>query len=145
MTRHQDSCELPYSPQQMFTLVADVESYPKFLPWCRAARILERGEKEFLAELVISFKGFTESYVSRVTLKEPQRIDVRMVRGPFTHLENRWVFTGLPLGGTQIDFLLDFQFRSRMLDKLIGALFDRAAKKMVAAFTARAAELYGGK
>jgi coenzyme Q-binding protein COQ10 len=66
-----------------------------------------------------------------------------MVRGPFTHLENRWTFNELPLGGTHIDFILDFQFRSRMLDRLIGALFDRAARKMVAAFTARAAELYG--
>ncbi len=145
MTQHYETRELPYTPAQVFALVADVEKYPEFLPWCRAARILERGENEFTAELVISFKGFAESYVSRVTLEEPRRIDVHMISGPFTHLENNWVFSEAPGGGTRIDFALDFQFRSRMLGGLIGALFGSASKKMVAAFTSRAARLYGGE
>lgn len=132
----------PYSPQQLFDLVADVEKYPEFLPWCRAARILERKENEFLGELIISFAHFSESYVSRVTLSAPNTIQVKMVRGPFEYLTNSWKFTP-ENGGTRIDFSLDFKFRSRILEKLIGSLFSKATQKMVGAFKARADTMYG--
>lgn len=142
LTDHQRS---PYTPRQLFALVADVERYPEFLPWCRAARILEHKEGELLAELVISFKGFTESYTSRVVLTPPAAIDVTMTRGPFEHLVNRWRFTPEGQGGTAIEFFLDFKFRSRLLEALIGGLFEKATRKMAAAFTARADALYGAK
>jgi coenzyme Q-binding protein COQ10 len=143
MPSHQEQQLSPYTPEQLFALVADIEQYPQFLPWCRAARVLERREGEFLGELVISFAHFTESYVSRVVLTPPHAIDVVMVRGPFTHLTNAWRFTPLPQGGTRIDFALDFQFRSRLLEKLIGSLFAKATARMVHAFSARADALYG--
>lgn len=146
MPSHSESRLLPYTPQQLFALVADIEQYPAFLPWCRAARILSRSEGEFLGELVISFHHLTESYTSRVVLNPPEqgagRIDVTMVKGPFEHLTNQWVFTPAQ-GGTQIDFALDFKFRSRILEKLIGGLFAKATARMVAAFTERAGVLYG--
>ena len=142
MPHHTDRHILPYTPQQLFDLVADVERYPEFLPWCRAARILSREPDGFLAELVINFKGFTESYVSRVTLNSPDAIDVVLVRGPFAHLENRWRFTPLEAGGTEIEFFLDFKFRSRLLETLIGGMFEKASRKMTSAFRARADALY---
>ena len=132
----------PYSQQQLFDLVADIERYPEFLPWCRAARILERRENQLIAELVISFKHITEQYTSCVTLHEPDRIDVTLVKGPFEHLENHWKF--IPANqGTTIEIDISFAFKSRLLDRLIGGLFERASQKMVAAFKERADILYG--
>lgn len=150
MPAHTDRQVLPYTPRQMFDLVLDVEKYPEFLPWCRAARVLERGENEFLGELVISFHHLSERYTSRVTHHRPESedgegsIDVAMVKGPFEYLTNRWRFA--PEGdGTRVDFFLDFKFRSRLLEKLIGTVFEKAASHMVDAFKQRAGALYGEK
>jgi coenzyme Q-binding protein COQ10 len=142
MPSHSERQLLPYTPGQMFDLVADIERYPEFLPWCRSARVLERKDNELLGELVISFSHLSESYVSRVVLDRPQAISVSMVRGPFEYLTNRWRFTAVE-GGTQIDFFLDFKFRSRLLEKLIGGLFAKATNRMVQAFKERAEQLYG--
>ena len=145
MPSHSEQQILPYTPQQIFALVADVERYPEFLPWCRAARIIERSGNEFLGELVIAFSHLSERYTSRVTLSEPNAIDVTMVHGPFDYLINRWRFTAREEGGTQVDFFLDFKFRSRLLEKLMGGLFSKAQAKMMAAFKERAAALYENK
>jgi coenzyme Q-binding protein COQ10 len=140
---------MPYNTQQMFDLVVDIERYPEFLPWCRAARILERGEDEFLGELVIAFHHLTEKYTSRVEFRRPQNpaeaghIDVTMVEGPFEFLVNRWRFTPIEGGKTDIDFYLDFKFRSRLMETLIGGLFGKATARMVSAFKQRADALYG--
>ncbi len=143
MPSHSEQQFSPYSPKQLFYMVADVEKYPEFLPWCRAARILERKDNVFLGELIISFAHITESYTSKVTLNpEAGTIDVVMVKGPFEHLTNRWQFNEAK-GGTNIDFALDFKFRSKILEKLIGGLFSKASAKMVDAFKARATALYG--
>src|SRR3954471_6166570 len=106
MPVHTEQQTSPYTTRQLFDLVADIERYPEFLPWCRAARVLERGEGEMLGELVISFGRLTESYVRRVSPRrppapgEPGAIEVVMVRGPFEHLVNRWRFTPLENDGT---------------------------------------------
>lgn len=138
---------LPYTPQQLFALVVDIEKYPEFLPWCRAARIVSREADSFLGELIISFSHLTERYTSRVTPVPPQgndegRIEVALVNGPFTHLTNHWRFVP-HAQGCEIHLALEFQFKSKWLDKLIGGLFERATAKMVGAFTARAEALYG--
>jgi len=144
-----DTQELPYSTQQLFDLVIDIERYPEFLPWCRAARILERGENRLLAELVICFKHITESYVSEVTFKRPANnseegfIDVKQVRGAFENLENHWKFTPVNESSSTIFLNLIFKFRSRILDSIIGLLFGKASAKMVGAFKQRAIKLYG--
>ncbi len=142
MPAHSDRQISPYTPEQLYALVADVERYPEFLPWCRAARILERAEGEFLAELAIHFKGLTERYTSRVVLSPPYKVEATLVRGPFSHLTNRWQFTALPQGGTEIDFFLDFAFRSKLLEAMLGGMFARAQSKMIEAFRARADALY---
>ncbi len=148
MPTHNDSQTSPYTPLQLYELVADVDRYPEFLPWCRAARVLEREGNTMLAELMISFNHLSERYTSRVILHPPGEnglasIDVTMTKGPFEHLINRWRFMPLPSGGTQIDFYLDFKFRSRILEKLIGSVFTKASEKMVSAFKQRADALYG--
>lgn len=142
MPAYHDTHTAPYPPAQIFDLVAEVEKYPEFLPWCRAARILERQTDYFIAELVICFKHITEQYTSKVTLFPHERIEVEMLKGPFHHLTNRWEFYGED-GGTRIEFFLDFAFKSKLLDKLIGGLFTRASQKMSEAFMTRADALYG--
>lgn len=149
MTTHRDIQHSPYSPRQIFDLVADVQRYPEFLPWCRAARILRReGEHVFYAELVIAYKAFSERYTSRVELVPAEDaqaehvIHVKMTEGPFHHLTNEWRFVPEGQGGTRIEFTLDFAFRSALLDKLLGAFFGVAAGKMAEAFKQRANVLY---
>jgi coenzyme Q-binding protein COQ10 len=143
MPQHRESRVLPYTPEQMFDLVADVERYPEFLPWCVACRIKTRSSPtEFNADLAVGFKMVREQFSSRITLKPKTHITVEYVKGPFQHLTNTWEF--LPEGeGTRIEFFLEFEFRSRMLQAIIGVLFEEAVRRMVAAFEARARHIYG--
>jgi len=144
MPTHAEKRILPYTPKQLFDLVADVGRYPEFLPWAVAARVTKRQGNVIHADLVIGFKMIREKFSSRVTLTQPDRIDVAYLDGPFKYLNNHWLF--LPHeDGCLIDFYVDFEFRSRVLQKLIGALFNEAVKRMVAAFEARAGDLYGRK
>lgn len=144
MPTHAEKRTLPYTPRQLFDLVADVERYPEFLPWCVAARIRRREGLVFFADLVIGFKMIRERYTSKVVLDpEGLRVDVKYTEGPFHHLDNHWIFIPTADGGTTIDFFVDFEFRSKLLQKVIGALFNEAVKLMVASFEKRARQLYG--
>ena len=140
---HSEKRVLPFRPDQLFDLVIDVERYPEFLPWCVAARIIQRAPAEVTAELVIGFKGIRESFTSHVTHdREALSIDVAYQDGPFRYLVNHWRFE-LREEGCLLDFHVDFAFRSRLLDVLIGRLFGEAVRRMVRAFEERAAALYG--
>ena len=147
MTRHSERRLVGYSPRQMFDLVADVPRYPEFLPWCTAARVRRReGAGVELDELAIGFGPFHEKFVSRVALStadpEALRIETTGVEGPFRHLASHWTFR--PQGeGAQIDFRLEFEFRSLILQKTVQLLFAEAVKRMVSAFEKRAHQLYG--
>ena len=149
MATHAEKRVLPYRPEQLYDLVADVEKYPEFLPWCIGARIRDRQPDALIADLVIGFKGFRDGFTSRVTLNRPEmRIDVAYLDGPFRYLNNHWVFQELADGGCEIDFFVDFEFRSRLLQRIIGVLFNEAVRRMVDAFESRAATIYepvGGK
>ncbi|MFV2052754.1 type II toxin-antitoxin system RatA family toxin [Aliiroseovarius sp. YM-037] len=147
MPKHHDSRDLPYTAQQMYDLVADVASYPEFLPWCAAARIRSterKGEREImLADLVISFKVFRERFGSRVTLDPAaMRIDTEYLDGPFKYLKSYWTFTDLPDDHCRVEFFVDFEFRNMILQKLIGVVFNEAMHRIVRAFENRANELY---
>ena len=143
MPIHSERRVVPYSPRQMYGLVADVDRYPEFLPWCVAARVRQRSETLLVADLMIGFRMFRERFTSRVSLKESaQRIDVVYAEGPFKYLENHWAFRDHP-EGCEIDFYVDFEFRSRLLQKVIEGLFTEAVRRMVAAFEDRARALYG--
>lgn len=136
---------LPFSAEQLFDLVADVERYPEFLPWCQATRITRREGNVFYSDMVIGFKMVRERVTTRVTLDRPRRIDVDYLRGPMRHLNNHWVFVPQPNGDCLIDFFVDFELRSPLLDRLIGALFNEAVRRMVGAFETRARRLYDHK
>ncbi|CUW40391.1 Oligoketide cyclase/lipid transport protein [Magnetospirillum sp. XM-1] len=142
MPTHAEQRVLPYTPEQLFELVADVARYPEFLPWCVASRIRSRDGDVFFADLVIGFKMVRERFTSKVTLTRPNRVDVTYTEGPFKHLNNHWIFKPHPQG-TEIDFYVDFEFRSKLLQTMIGALFNEAVKLMVGAFEKRAKQLYG--
>ncbi len=143
MPTHAEKRVLAYTPRQLFDLVADIEKYPEFLPWCLAARIREREGNRLAADMVIGFKMFRERFTSWVTLdREHCRIDVAYAHGPFKYLTNHWVFEEHPRGCV-IDFYVDFEFHSRLLQKLIEALFQEAVRRMVGAFETRARALYG--
>lgn len=147
MTRHSERRLVGYTPQQMFDLVADVPRYPEFLPWCTAARVRRReSDNVQLDELAIGFGPFHEKFVSRVALTRNDpvalRIETTGVEGPFRHLASHWAFR--PHGqGTQVEFTLEFEFRSLFLQKTMQMLFAEAVRRMVSAFEARARQLYG--
>lgn len=134
---------LPYSAQQMFDLVADVARYGEFLPWVVATRVRSDSENEMIADMLVGFKHLREKFTSRVVKERPRRIEVFYLDGPMKDLDNRWLFTPTPDGGCEIDFCVDFTFRNSVFEALAGQYFDRAFRKMMAAFEARADDLYG--
>ncbi|TFI60289.1 type II toxin-antitoxin system RatA family toxin [Sphingomonas parva] len=143
MPRHTETRHLPYRPDQMFDLVADVKRYPEFLPWVAATRIRSDSETMMVADLVVGFKAIKESFTSRVHKQRPSEIKIDYVEGPLKYLHNNWHFTPDADGGTKIDFCVDFAFRSRLFESLAGQMFDRALRRMIGAFEERAHNLYG--
>ena len=148
MPKHSENRKVPYSASKMFDLVSDIESYPEFLPWCSGARIKQEydiGNKYvIIADLIISFKAFREQFTSEVTLdRNSNKILVNYVDGPFKYLINSWQFTEEKNGECTATFLVDFEFKSKILQALIGIVFNDAMIKIVGAFEKRAFELYG--
>ncbi len=142
MTIHTEQRLIPYRPEQLFDLVADVRSYPEFLPWCLAARIRSQSDALLVADLIIGFQMFREKFTSYVKLDKDQMIiEVEYAEGPFKYLKNKWKFIDHPQG-CMIDFYVDFEFRSRLLQTVIESLFTEAVKRMVRAFELRADSLY---
>lgn len=148
MPHHAEQRFLPYTPEQIFDVIADVARYPEFLPWCLGARISKTHDDGFEADLIIGFRMFRETFTSRVTLARPEKIHVEYIRGPMRHLSNDWRLTAhadaSQGSGTLVAFAVDFEFKSRILEKLIGALFEEAVHRMVASFETRVIELHGG-
>lgn len=143
MPRHSETKHLPYGPEQLFDLVADVASYDEFLPWVVAVRIRSSSETETVADLVVGFNAFKERFTSRVKKERPDRICVDYIEGPLKYLHNEWRFEPAADGGTNVHFSVDFAFRSRLFEALAGEMFDRALRRMTGAFETRAAALYG--
>ena len=128
----------------MFDLVADVRRYPEFLPWVAAIRVRQESATELVADLSVGFRALRETFTSRVQLDRPGHIGVAYISGPLRHLRNDWHFK--PDGsGTRLDFAVDFEFKSKIFERLAGAFFHEAFKRMVASFEARAEKLYGSR
>jgi len=148
MPTHSETRKLPYSAQQMYDLVADVASYPQFLPWTAAARIRsvtpqEDGSDIMLADLVISFKVFRERFGSRVVLwPTERRIETEYLDGPFKYLQSTWAFAEAD-EGCEVSFFVDFEFRNKLLQSAAGLFFYDAMQRIVRAFETRAHVLYG--
>lgn len=142
MPTHAERKLLPYGPEQMYDLVADVDQYPRFLPWCVGAKVRSRTETELVADLTIGFGPFRESFTSRVALDRPHRVQVTYENGPFRYLNNQWLFEPDPKG-CRVSFFVDFEFKSRLLQRAIGVVFNEAVRRMVNAFLKRARDVYG--
>ncbi len=139
---------VPFTPRQMYDLVADVEKYPQFLPLTEALRIRRReqtGNPEvFTADMTVGYKAIHETFLTRVSLyPDVPKVEARYIDGPFRHLENRWQFHASSKGGCEIEFFIDYAFKSHMLALLVGALFDKAFRKFAEAFEERARAVYG--
>ena len=141
MPTHTERRFLPHTADQLYDLVSDVENYPDFLPWCVGLRVTGRDENVIRADMIVGFKMLREKFTSRVTLTPNERIDVEYLDGPFRYLENRWLFIEKE-GGCEIDFFIDFEFRSRLLRKVMEPLFHEAVRRMVRAFETRAEQKY---
>ena len=145
MQRH-----VAYSPQQMYELVGDVESYPEFLPLCRSLRVrssttnADTGKTTLVADMTVAYKMVRETFTSRVVMDPAApNVFVEYVDGPFRHMENRWSFTPGKRGGCIVEFDISYEFRSRLLGALMGAMFDTAFRRFADAFEARAHQVYG--
>jgi len=137
-----------HSADDMFRLVADVESYPKFLPLCEELKLKRReprdGKEVLIATMVVGYKLIRESFTTEVILDADARtIVVHYLDGPFAFLENRWIFRPITPEACEIDFYIAYSFRSRLLERLMGGLFDKAVRKYTDAFEARADVIYG--
>lgn len=143
MPRIAETRHLPWSQEQMFDLVADVRRYAEFLPWVVATRIRSDSETEMVADMLVGFSAIREKFTSRVHKRRPDSIVVEYVDGPMKQLENSWHFAPADRGGCTIEFCVDFTFRNALFEKLAGQYLDRAFRKMVGAFEARAEKLYG--
>lgn len=134
---------LPWSAEQIYDLVADVARYGEFLPWVVATRVRSDSENEMIADMLVGFNALREKFTSRVLKRRPERIEVIYIDGPMRDLDNVWQFRPLEDGGSEIEFRVSFTFRNTVFEKLAGQYFDRAFRKMVGAFEARAQALYG--
>jgi len=127
----------------MFDLVADIGRYDEFLPWVQAMRIRSHEGDVVTADMVVGFKLVRERFTSQVTIDRPRSIHVDYISGPLKYLKNDWAFKPAPGGGCEIDFSVDFEFKNKMFERLAGMFFHEAFKRMVSAFEARAAAVYG--
>lgn len=142
MPRHAETRAMPYSPEQMFDLVADVPSYGQFLPWVSGVRVKSNSDTEMVADLMVGFKSIREKFTSRVSKERPLKIHVDYIDGPLKFLHNHWLFQPDGQGGSLVEFSVDFEFRSRIFEAIAGQMFGKALRKMISAFESRAAELY---
>jgi len=138
MPRHTERRILPYSPETLYAIVADVKRYPEFLPWILEADIIKKTEQGFLADLTVGYKLFQDTYRSEVILTPHNRIEIRYIKGPFKHLQNHWIFSPASSNGVDIDFFIDFEFQSSLFQGMIQSVFTEAVKKMITAFEERA-------
>jgi coenzyme Q-binding protein COQ10 len=142
MARYAEKRHLPFTPQQLFDLVADVERYPDFLPWFAAAAITRREANMVWVDMVVGTSFIRRHFASKATLDRPHRIDVVNQDDLFDHYQQTWTFQPGKDGGTMVEFQVEYVFRSRALQLLMGAFLEEAAKSMVNAFNRRARQIY---
>ncbi len=134
---------VPHSAAQMFDLVADVEKYPQFMPWCGGAAVSTRDEHGMQASITIALAGIKQSFTTRNTHIYPHKIELELVDGPFSMLKGEWLFNALTEDACKVVFTLQYEFSSRTLEKLIGPIFNRIASSFIDSFTQRALNIYG--
>lgn len=138
------SALVPYSSAQMYALVNEVERYPEFLPWCRGATVLDRGDESVTARLTLSRGGVAGSFTTRNELEPHQRVSMRLVDGPFKTLEGTWTFKSIGDAGCRVELDVRFEMKNALTGLLLGKAFEESCNRLVESFTARAREVYGG-
>lgn len=133
---------LPFTCQEMYDVVVDVESYPQFLPWCSHSRVWDKKDDQFVAELTVSFKGVREKFQTLDEIVPNRKVTITLKSGPFRHLISTWEFRPLEGSRTKVDFFIDFKFSNRMKEMLMGPVFTQISKQMIQAFKRRAMTLY---
>jgi ribosome-associated toxin RatA of RatAB toxin-antitoxin module len=141
----QRSVLVSYTPEEMYALVADVEAYPDFLPWCGGATVEGRDEARAHATIMIDYHGIKQKFSTENSNERPSRIEMRLVEGPFRHLEGTWHFQALGPGACKVRLQLNYEFASRLLEKLVGPVFDHIAATFCEAFVERAGKVYGAR
>lgn len=143
--------QVKHRAEEMFALVADIENYPQFLPMCEALSVRTRKERDgktlLVADMTVGYKLIRETFTTQVLLKPDERvIEVKYIDGPFRYLDNRWIFAPVGDGAqSEVDFFIDYEFKSRALGLLMGSMFDLAFRKFADAFEKRADQIYGVK
>ena len=134
---------VPYHPAEMFVLVDEIEAYPEFLPWCKSARVLSRSGDEVRAKLELARGGLEKSFTTRNRLQQNKMIEIRLVEGPFRHLDGYWRFEAIGDSACKVSLDLDFEFSNRLVGLAMGPLFTQIANTLVDSFCKRAADVYG--
>ncbi len=147
MPKFQTLRNVSFTPEQMFALVADIEKYPAFLPLCEGLTVRSRKERDgkilLIADMTVGYKAIRETFTTQVLLNQNERaIDVQYIDGPFRYLENRWRFLPAGEGGCEVDFFIDYEFKSRVLGAIMGAMFEKAFAMFTDAFEKRAGVIY---
>jgi ribosome-associated toxin RatA of RatAB toxin-antitoxin module len=137
------SAVVMYSSAEMYALVADVESYPRFLPWCGAARLLKQERDIAEAAITIAYKGVDKTFVTRNVLRPPESLEMQLVEGPFRHLHGYWQFTSLEELASKVELNLEFEVANQVVGVVLNPVFSNIANQLVDAFHRRAVELYG--
>jgi ribosome-associated toxin RatA of RatAB toxin-antitoxin module len=143
MRRVDRTALVPYSPERMFALVTDIESYPEFVPWVARAQLIERTDHEVIGKLEMERSGIRETFTTRNTLRSPDEILLTLVDGPFRRLEGRWRFEDLQGRGTRVSLAIEFEFANPMLSLLLSRTFEKSCAELIDAFVARARSVYG--
>jgi coenzyme Q-binding protein COQ10 len=141
-TSYTETRIIPYSAELLYQIVADVKSYPDFLPWCLGAHMLKETETELVADLVIGYGFLKEKFRSNVSLTPYERIEVQYSQGPFRYLKSYWAFKPQGTSATKVEFFIDFEFKTSLLQKAIEGVFKESTKRLIQAFEKRAQELY---
>lgn len=146
MQKIEHECITQYPIELIYQLIIDIEKYPEFIPWCQLVNIIEKQKAQMIADLSISYKLVSETYRSKIDLCPPKKdyaeINVSLISGPFKKLESKWLLKREKNSNTKINFFVDFEFKSALLDKLMGLMFHKACEKIMQAFERRAEELF---
>ena len=143
MHKYSDTIVLPFNARQLYEIVIDVETYPEFLPWCLSSRIVKKfDDSNFDAELTVGYKAIDEKYISRIKAEYEKKIISKAISGPFKSLDSSWHFKNIDKKQCRVDFMIEYQFKSFFLDKVMGSLFKKATIKMLDAFELRAKSLH---
>lgn len=145
MLEHHERRILPYTAEELFDLVIDIKHYPEFIPWVRGMRVREKTDKMITADLAVGYKMYAERFTSKVTFTRPHKIHVDYIKGPLKQLSNDWSFMDLPDGKCEVDFYVQFSFKSKIMQSLANQFFDVALSRMINAFEKEAKKRYGDR